>query len=76
MFDEPRRFDPTRSPDKPLSFGHGLRFCVGAFRGRAELRALLGALTESVAEIEVCGDPAPIYDNFLNGYASLPVAFR
>ncbi|MCK1822269.1 cytochrome P450 [Streptomyces sp. XM83C] len=76
VFDQPRRFDPTRSPNKHLSFGHGPHFCVGAFLGRAELRALLSALTESVAEIEVCGEPAPIYSNFLNGYASLPVAFR
>ncbi|MFI2432687.1 cytochrome P450 [Streptomyces sp. NPDC018693] len=76
VFDQPRRFDPTRSPNKHLSFGHGPHFCVGAFLGRAELRALLSALTESVAEIEMCGEPAPIYSNFLNGYASLPVAFR
>lgn len=76
VFDQPRRFDPTRSPNKHLSFGHGPHFCVGAFLGRVELRALLSALTESVAEIEVCGEPAPIYSNFLNGYASLPVAFR
>ncbi|MEU1037759.1 cytochrome P450 [Streptomyces sp. NPDC005551] len=76
VFDRPRLFDPARSPNKHLSFGHGPHFCVGAFLGRAELRALLGALTESVTGIEVCGEPTPIYSNFLNGYGSLPVAFR
>ncbi|MFI2764539.1 cytochrome P450 [Streptomyces echinatus] len=76
VFDQPRRFDPARSPNKHLSFGHGPHFCVGAFLGRAELRALLSALTESVDGIEVCGEPTPIYSNFLNGYSSLPVDFR
>ncbi|RNL73108.1 cytochrome P450 [Streptomyces sp. I6] len=76
VFARPRRFDPTRSPNRHVSFGHGPHFCVGAFLGRAELRALMGALTESVDEIEVCGAPAPIYSNFLNGYSSLPVVFR
>ncbi|MFB8248415.1 cytochrome P450 [Streptomyces sp. NPDC055952] len=76
VFDRPRRFDPARTPNKHLSFGHGPHFCVGAFLGRAELRALLSALAASVAEIDICGEPAPVYSNFLNGYASLPVAFR
>ncbi|SBU91135.1 Cytochrome P450 [Streptomyces sp. Ncost-T6T-1] len=76
VFDQPRRFDPARSPNKHLSFGHGPHFCVGAFLGRAELRALLSALIGSVTEIEVCGEPTPIFSNFLNGYAGLPVAFR
>ncbi|MFJ4964222.1 Steroid C26-monooxygenase [Streptomyces sp. ADI96-02] len=76
VFDRPRRFDLTRSPNKHVSLGHGPHFCVGAFLGRAELRALLNALTESVTGIEVCGRPGPIYSNFLNGYDSLPVAFH
>ncbi|MFI1784982.1 cytochrome P450 [Streptomyces rubiginosohelvolus] len=76
VFVQPRRFDPARSPNKHLSLGHGPHFCLGAFLGRAELRALLSALTGSVREIEVCGEPTPIFSNFLNGYAGLPVAFR
>ncbi|WTB19198.1 cytochrome P450 [Streptomyces sp. NBC_00829] len=76
VFAAPRRFDLTRSPNKHVSFGHGPHFCVGAFLGRMELRALLSALTQSVTEIRVCGTPTPIYSNFLHGYSSLPVAFR
>ncbi|MGW4380380.1 cytochrome P450 [Kitasatospora sp. NPDC004531] len=76
VFDRPERFDPARTPNKHLSFGHGPHFCVGAFLGRAELHALLSALIGSVSGIELCGEPAPIYSNFLNGFSSLPVAFR
>jgi cytochrome P450 len=74
-FAAPHRFDLTRSPNKHLSFGHGPHFCVGAFLGRLELRALLGALRQSVVDIRLAGEAAPIYSNFLNGYRSLPVVF-
>lgn len=75
VFTEPRRFDLSRSPNRHLSFGHGPHFCVGAFLGRLELHALLGALRSSVTEIQPAGTPTPIYSNFLNGYSSLPVVF-
>lgn len=76
VFLNPRRFDLARSPNKHVSFGYGPHFCVGAFLGRLELRALLDALTGSVTDIELAGAPAPIYSNFLQGYSSLPVSFR
>jgi len=64
-----------RAPNKHLSFGHGPHFCLGAHLGRVELRALLTALTGSVARIEPAGAPRRIYSNFLNGHSSLPVIF-
>jgi cytochrome P450 len=76
VFTTPRRFDLTRSPNKHVSLGHGPHFCVGAFLGRMELRALLSALTRSVTDIQLAGTPTPIYSSFLQGYSSLPVAFR
>jgi cytochrome P450 len=74
-FDAPRRFQVARIPNKHLSFGHGPHFCLGAYLGRAELRALLTALADSVSRIESAGRPQPIYSNFLNGYSTLPVTF-
>ncbi|GAA0583869.1 cytochrome P450 [Kribbella sandramycini] len=76
VFDDPRRFDLSRDHNKHLTFGHGPHFCVGAFLGRAELRALLAALVTSVREIELDGVPPRIYSNFLFGYSSLPTVFR
>lgn len=72
-FDRPRRFDVARTPNKHVSFGHGPHFCLGAFLGRAELRALLTALAATVSRIEPAGPPRPIYSNFLNGHSGLPV---
>ncbi|MEV8378894.1 cytochrome P450 [Kribbella sp. NPDC056861] len=76
VFSNPRDFDLARQPNKHLTFGHGPHFCVGAFLGRAELRALLSALAESVQTIELAGTPPRIYSNFLFGYSSLPTVFR
>jgi cytochrome P450 len=76
VFDEPRRFTLSRSPNKHLAFGHGPHYCVGAFLARAELQALLTALAAGVARMELRGTPHRIYSNFLNGYESLPVAFE
>lgn len=76
VFVEPRRFRLSRSPNRHLSFGHGRHYCLGAFLGRAELTALLGALVGRVARMELRGTPRPIYSNFLTGYESLPVHFE
>ncbi|AXG77926.1 cytochrome P450 [Streptomyces paludis] len=76
VFDEPRRFTLSRSPNKHLSFGHGPHYCLGAFLARAELRTLLGALVAQVGRMELRGTPRPIYSNFLNGYDVLPVRFE
>jgi cytochrome P450 len=76
VFDRPRRFTLSRSPNKHLAFGHGPHYCLGAFLGRAELNALLTALAARVARMELCGAPRPIYSNFVSGYDSLPVRFE
>lgn len=74
-FFRPRAFDLARSPNRHVALGHGPHYCLGAFLGRAELRALLRALTGAVSAIELRGAPVRIESNFLNGYSSLPVRF-
>ncbi|WP_369201222.1 cytochrome P450 [Streptomyces sp. PU-14G] len=75
-FPSPRVFTPSRHPNKHISFGHGPHYCVGAYLGRAEVRGLLTALVEHVRDLELTGEPARIYSNFLFGYSSLRVRFH
>ncbi|MCP2163446.1 cytochrome P450 [Goodfellowiella coeruleoviolacea] len=44
VFPEAERFDPSRSPNIHLSFGHGAHFCIGASLARTELRVVFSSL--------------------------------
>lgn len=76
VFADPRRYDLGRTPNKHVTFGFGPHFCLGAFLGREELKALLAALRDMVGDIESRGPAQRVYSNFLYGYSSLPVALR
>jgi cholest-4-en-3-one 26-monooxygenase len=56
-FDDPYRFDITRSPNYHQAFGHGAHFCLGANLARWELRAGLRALIPLLPRLELVGDP-------------------
>ncbi|MFV2086279.1 cytochrome P450 [Micromonospora sp. LOL_021] len=43
-FDDPDRFDITREGTKTMSFGAGMRYCLGAILARLELRTALDRL--------------------------------
>ncbi|GAB3208612.1 cytochrome P450 [Nocardia tengchongensis] len=44
VFPEPERFDMTRQSSAHLTFGHGLRYCIGAPLARIELQELFTQL--------------------------------
>ncbi|MGH3632398.1 MAG: cytochrome P450 [Sciscionella sp.] len=43
-FADPERFQPARSPNAHVGFGHGAHFCIGASLARTELRIVFPAL--------------------------------
>ncbi len=53
VFDDPFRFDITRSPNPHLAFGHGTHFCLGANFARRELELLFHALTRAWTGLHV-----------------------
>jgi cytochrome P450 len=57
VFDEPDRFDPSRPGPRPLSFGLGAHFCLGAGLARMEAREVLAALLSATSEIELVESP-------------------
>jgi cytochrome P450 len=76
-YETPRRFDITvdRDRSKPLTFGAGPHFCLGANLARAELQEAFAYLAPRMPELELDGDPE--YDTPLGIYAldRLPVRF-
>ncbi len=74
---EPERFDITaeRERAKPLTFGAGPHFCLGANLARAELQEAFVFLAPRMLDLELDGEPG--YDTPLgiHGLESLPVRF-
>ena len=73
VFPDPDAFDPARSPNDHLSFGHGPHFCLGAHLARVQMRAMFAAVVDLLGEVEPAGDPVRLRSNFQNGIKSLPV---
>ncbi len=57
LWDDPARFDPTRTPKPHASFGAGLHFCVGAPLARLELQVALPILFERLPGMRLAGGP-------------------
>jgi len=57
-FDDPWRFDVTRSPNRHLGFGGGgPHYCLGASLARTQLQALFAELLRTLPDLE-CGEPS------------------
>jgi len=58
VFDDPFRFDVTRSPNPHVSFGGGgVHFCLGAHLARREIRAMFQELLARVDEVAELAAP-------------------
>jgi len=72
-FDEPHRFDPDRSPNHHLAFGHGNHFCLGSHLARMEIRLTFGVLLDRVARLEQTGPIEWVRSNKHTGVRHLPM---
>jgi cytochrome P450 len=75
-YHEPDALDVTREDVKPLSFGGGIHFCVGAALARLESRALFSKLLGSARSIETTSPPMWRASIALRGLEALHVALR
>ncbi len=69
------QFQIDRNPRDHMGWGHGSHICAGMHLARLEMETLAGALIRHVEHIEV-GDPEPIMNNVLQGFAALPAKFH
>jgi hypothetical protein len=84
VFEDPERFDITRSPNPHVRFGSaGPNFCLGAHLARHEITAVLRELLTRVPDIRAAAEPdiraaaEPDYllPSFINGIKRLPCEF-
>ncbi|HEX8052794.1 MAG TPA: cytochrome P450 [Thermoleophilaceae bacterium] len=77
-YEEPEAFDITADRDrsKPLTFGAGPHFCLGASLARAELQEAFALLAPRMPDLELDGEP--IFDTPFGVYGmeSLPIRWR
>ncbi|SFQ95582.1 Cytochrome P450 [Lentzea waywayandensis] len=76
-FAEPDRFDVTRTGVHPLSFGSGMRHCVGAVLARLELAAVFRALVR-LPGWALTRNPEELQyqrSTMFRGVLTLPIAF-
>jgi methyl-branched lipid omega-hydroxylase len=76
VFEDPYRFDVTRSPNEHVGFGAGgPHFCLGANLARREIRVMFEELLLRLPDIEASGEPDLLQSAFIHGIKRLPASF-
>ena len=70
-------FDITaeRGRARPLTFGAGVHYCLGANLARVELQEGLAFLSQHMPELELDGEPVFESVSGIYGLAELPIRF-
>ncbi|MBX7528112.1 cytochrome P450 [Qipengyuania vesicularis] len=76
QFENPRKFDASRSPNRHLAFGAGAHQCLGLHLARLEMRILFETLLDRIESVELAGEPARSKSTFVGGLKTLPLSIR
>jgi cytochrome P450 len=77
QFPQAEQFDVKREPNRHLTFGHGIHFCVGAPLARLEARVALPMMLEQLKDLRrVENIPIVIRSGLVFVIQNLPVTFR
>lgn len=76
VFTDPFRFDVSRDPNKHLSFGYGVHFCLGAALARMEMKSFFSELLPRLKSIELAGEPELSSTVFVGGLKHLPIRYQ
>jgi cytochrome P450 len=75
-FEEPYRFDVTRTPNEHVGFGGpGAHHCLGANLARREITVVFRELLQRLPDLEITGPPEMLRSNFIHGIKRMPCAF-
>ncbi|WP_019586598.1 cytochrome P450 [Deinococcus apachensis] len=77
QFPNADRFDPARTPNRHLAFGHGVHFCLGAPLARLEASIALRAVLDRLPNLRLVPGTVldPIPSQIVSGVKRLPVHF-
>ena len=76
VFDEPYRFDVTRTPNEHVGFGGpGAHHCLGANLARREITVVFRELLRRLPDLEISGAPEMLQSNFIHGIKRMPCTF-
>jgi cholest-4-en-3-one 26-monooxygenase len=77
VFDQPERFDITRSPNPHLGLGGmGVHYCLGASLAKLEIELIFNAIADAMPDIHAMGTPERLRSGWINGIKKCPVAYR
>ncbi len=76
VFDNPRTFDASRSPNRHLAFGAGAHQCLGLHLARLEMRILFNELLDRIESVELAGEPKRAQSSFVGGLKTLPLRYK
>jgi cytochrome P450 len=73
-FERAGEFDIRRTPNRHLSFGHGIHYCLGAGLGRLEAKVAIESLLARFPQLALDDSaPTPLQSVVLFGWSRLPV---
>ncbi|HTI13565.1 MAG TPA: cytochrome P450 [Dictyobacter sp.] len=77
QFPHPEQFDIRRNPNRHVSFGHGIHFCLGAPLARLEAKIVLNCMLERLQTVRRDRDQeiVPVQSTFIYGAKRLPISF-
>ncbi len=78
VFDNPDALDIEREPNKHLSFGQGIHYCLGASLARLEAEIAINTLLGRIPDLRLKGSPESLRwrpSLILRGLDALPVKF-
>ena len=76
VFEDPYRFDVTRTPNEHVGFGGpGAHHCLGANLARREITCVFRELFRRLPDLRICGKAEMLQSNFIHGIKRMPCTF-